>query len=125
MGKAVRELTRNERMKIRSLVTHLCANYDSEYGCLPLDCDCYMLEKFWTGALCRYFEDAVLPNNPELEASLCGIGFKVACPGCGRKFRAKTKERYCSDKCRLTARRKTYRKSKARERENKHGNVNR
>ena len=37
-----RELTRDERKTIRRLVTGMCANYDSEYGCLPLDCPCYM-----------------------------------------------------------------------------------
>ena len=51
-----RELTRDEKKKIRSLVTGMCANYDRESGlCLPLDCACYMLHKCWTGAYCRYF----------------------------------------------------------------------
>ena len=43
-----RELTRQERAAIRKLVTGMCANYDSEYGCLPLDCECYILNKWWT-----------------------------------------------------------------------------
>ena len=66
-----RELTRDERKKIRSLVTGMCANYDRETGlCLPLDCGCYMLHKCWTGAYCRYFREAVLPLDPELLAAL-------------------------------------------------------
>ena len=65
-----RELTREEKRKIRVLVTKWCANYDKEYGCLPLDCECYMLGKCWTGALCRYFREAVLPLDPALEAAL-------------------------------------------------------
>ncbi len=65
-----RELTRKEKAAIRRLVVTLCANYDKEYGCLPLDCECYMLGKCWTGAYCRYFREAVLPNDPVLEASL-------------------------------------------------------
>lgn len=32
-----RELTREEKRAIRKLVFSLCANYDREYGCLPLD----------------------------------------------------------------------------------------
>ena len=33
---AARELTRDEKKKIRSLVTGMCANYDGESGlCLP------------------------------------------------------------------------------------------
>ena len=65
-----RELTREEKRAIRKLVFSLCANYDREYGCLPLDGPCYMLGKCWTGAYCRYFRDAVLPNDPVLEAAL-------------------------------------------------------
>ena len=66
----MRELTREEKAAIRSLVVKWCANYDREYGCLPLDCECYMLGKCWTGAYCRYFREAVLPLNPVLEAAL-------------------------------------------------------
>ena len=69
-----RELTREEKAAIRKLVTRLCANYDRDVGCLPLDCPCYMLEKCWTGALCHYFREAVLPNDPVLEASLAAEG---------------------------------------------------
>ena len=38
-----RELTRQEKAAIRSLVKRWCANYDKDVGCLPLDCECYML----------------------------------------------------------------------------------
>ena len=65
-----RELTREEKRAIRALVTKWCANYDRECGCLPLDCECYMLGKCWTGAYCRYFREAVLPLDPALEVSL-------------------------------------------------------
>lgn len=33
----VRELTGREKQAIRRLVKSSCANYDEEYGCLPLD----------------------------------------------------------------------------------------
>ena len=46
-----RELTREEKAAIRRLVISMCANYDRECGCLPLDCECYMLGKCWTGAI--------------------------------------------------------------------------
>ena len=62
-----RELTRQEKAAIRSLVKRWCANYDKDIGCLPLDCECYMLGKCWTGAYCRYFRSAVLPLDPVLE----------------------------------------------------------
>ena len=57
-------MNRSERATIRKLVTELCANYDSQDKiCLPLDSPCYMLNKWWTGAYCRYFEKAVLPSG--------------------------------------------------------------
>jgi|GEM_PF-3524220 len=65
-----RELTRQEKAAIRSLVKRWCANYDKDAGCLPLDAPCYMLGKCWTGAYCRYFRAAVLPLDPVLERSL-------------------------------------------------------
>ena len=43
MSNNYRELTVREKQRIKKLVTSLCANYDKEYGCLPLDCDCPML----------------------------------------------------------------------------------
>ena len=86
---AERELTREEKAAIRKLVTSLCANYDREYGCLPLDGPCYMLDKCWKGAYCRYFREAVLPNNPVLEAALTSGGpapDTKTCPVCGGAF---------------------------------------
>jgi predicted nucleic acid-binding Zn ribbon protein len=97
-----RELTREERAKIRALVTKLCANYDREYGCLPLDCPCYMLGKCWTGAYCRYFREAVFPNDPVLESSLTREGPPPEtrpCPVCGRPFLPDGRTRYCSPAC--------------------------
>lgn len=99
---AQRELTRQERAAIRKLVTSLCANYDREYSCLPLDCECYMLGKCWTGAYCRYFREAVLPNDPVLEAALTTEGPAPetrSCPICGRAFLPDGRTRYCSTAC--------------------------
>ena len=77
-----RELTREEKRAIRALVTKWCANYDRECGCLPLDCECYMLGKCWTGAYCRYFREAVLPLDPALEVSLLSEGPRPAFKPC-------------------------------------------
>jgi hypothetical protein len=94
-----RELTREEKAAIRRLVTSLCANYDREYGCLPLDCECYMLGKCWTGAYCRYFWEAVLPTDPALEAALTAEGPAPEmrlCPVCGGPVLPDGRTRYCS-----------------------------
>lgn len=103
-----RELTREEKTAIRKLVTALCANYDREQGCLPLECACYMLGKCWTGAYCRYFREAVLPTDPVLEATLTGDGpapDTKACPVCGGAFLPDGRTRYCSTACSELARR--------------------
>ena len=68
-----RELTRDQRAAIRKQVTKCCANYDNQDQlCLPLDCPCYMLQKWWTGSYCRYFREAVLPADPALESAITG-----------------------------------------------------
>lgn len=106
-----RELTRDERKSIHKLVMGLCANYDKEYGCLPLDCPCYMLGKCWTGAYCRYFTAAVLPTDAILQASLTNEtpDSLRPCAVCGREFIPRGKEIYCSGRCVEAARRKRQR----------------
>ena len=69
MTQNYRELTGKEKRQIKKLVTSLCANYDKEYGCLPLDCECYMFGVCFTNsALCRKFRSDLLPTEPELQA---------------------------------------------------------
>ena len=107
-----RELTRTEKAAIRRLVSKWCANYDRDCGCLPLDCECYMFEKCWTGAYCRYFREAVLPLDPALEAALLTEGprpdFK-ACPVCGRAVAPDGRQTYCSAACAKAAHRRQQR----------------
>ena len=107
---AARELTRDEKKKIRSLVTGMCANYDGESGlCLPLDCPCYLLHKCWTGAYCRYFKTAVLPVNPELEASLTKEGTAPElrfCAVCEKAFLPEGRQSYCSEACKAEGNRR-------------------
>lgn len=99
MTKTKRELTTGERRSIRKLVTGHCANYDSEYGCLPLDCECPMLGICYTNsAMCRYFREAVLPNDPELEAALQALPTR-RCQRCGKPFPVNGRRVYCSGNC--------------------------
>ena len=80
-----RELTRQERAAIHKLVAGMCANYDSEYGCLPLD--------------------------PVLEATLTGREAPAleTCAACGKPFVPEGKQTYCSPACAGAARRKRQR----------------
>ena len=105
-----RELTREERAAIRKLVTSLCVNYDYEFGCLPLDGPCFMIGKWWTGAFCRYFREAVLPNDPALEAALTGGAADMRpCAVCGQPFPRNGRRAYCSAPCAGKAQRKQQR----------------
>ena len=89
-----------------------CVLYDREYGCLPLDSDCYMLGKCWTGSYCRYFRESVLPLDPALEASLMSEGprpdFKI-CPVCGGPVPPDRRQAYCSAACAKKAHRRQQR----------------
>ena len=106
MTKPIRELTDKEIRGIRKLVTQKCANYDSEYGCLPLNHECVMLGKAYCGnAMCSYFRERVLPNNPELNAALQNLAAK-RCSQCGKLFPAKGRQMYCSESCAAAARKK-------------------
>jgi hypothetical protein len=96
-----RELTAAERAAIKALVISMCANYDGGYKlCLPLDCPCVMLHKWWTGGGCKYFKNAVLPLDPALENALTGgdplVGETRPCSLCGKPFpTASNRAAYC------------------------------
>ena len=104
---ASRELTAAERAAIKELAVKLCANYDGCYKeCLLLDCPCYMFGKWWTGGYCKYFKNAVLPNNPALYEALTGDIKTRPCALCGRAFPISGKRAYCSAACERNALRK-------------------
>lgn len=106
MTKTYRELTGKEKKQIKKLVISKCANYDKEYGCLPLDCNCYMFGICYTNsALCRYFRKSVLPEDAELEAVFTQTP-TTHCKQCGKPFPTDGKRVYCSQRCAEEARRK-------------------
>ena len=99
MMKPQRELTPKEIRSIRKLVTTKCANNDKEYGCLPLDCECPMLNTCYThSAMCSYFRESVLPNDPELSAAFQPLPTK-RCKYCGKPFPVDGRKVYCSANC--------------------------
>ena len=103
MDNQYRELTARELQAIRRLVTSECANFDHEYGCLPLDEPCYMFTiAYVNSSLCRYFRDAVLPLDPALEAVFSHKLVKP-CKQCGRKIPIQGRRAYC-ESCALYAR---------------------
>jgi len=105
-----REMTCAERAAIRKLVVSLCANYDREYGCLLLNNECYMFGVIWTSSYCKYFRNAVLPDDAALEAALTGKAIETrSCGICGESFPANRKKAYCSETCTRKAQRRQQR----------------
>ena len=106
----IRELTGREKQAIQRLVKTMCANYCTEHGCLPLYCDCIMFGKAYSsGALCKWFYDAVLPLDAKLERVFSG-GIMLdtkPCAICGKAFPLHGRQIYCSDKCTVSGRRKS------------------
>lgn len=101
-----RELTVRERQRLKKRIVSQCANYDKEYGCLLLDCDCPMFGICYTGsALCEYFRRAVLPTDAELQAVFRNDPMPLkACRQCGKPFPVSGKRVYCSKSCAEEAR---------------------
>ena len=106
MSQTNRELTAREKQKVKKLIVSGCANYDKEYGCLPLDCECPMFGICYrSSGLCTWFRSALLPTAPELQAVFEPLPLKV-CKECGKHFPAQGKRVYCSEKCAEAARRR-------------------
>ena len=105
MNKIHRELTAREKQRIKKIVVSKCANYDKEYGCLPLDCECPMFGICYTNsALCRRFRNVLLSEAPELQAVFQPMPLTV-CKQCGKGFPKEGKRVYCSNQCAEEARR--------------------
>ena len=99
MTQIYRELTGREKQRIKKLITSRCANYDKEYGCLPLDCECPMFGIFYTNsALCIKFRNALLPTAPELQAVFQPMPLTV-CKQCGKVFPKEGKRVYFLERC--------------------------
>ena len=80
--------------------------------------------KCWTGAYCRYFREAVLPLNPELQASLTTEGISPelrACAVCGKAFLPEGRQAYCSDACKAEGNRRKSRERMRKMREKRPG----
>ena len=117
-GKKVITMSESSRRKAYALVRSLCANYDRSTGeCLPLECDCPQLKSL--SLCCKYFQEAVLPAEKELEAEIMGIDHAKTCELCGKPFRALSNAaKYCVN-CGQRARRKQSRESWRKKQEKK------
>ena len=106
----IRELTGREKQQIRKLVKDMCANYDHDYGCLPLNGECFMFGKAYTHtAICKWFRNAVMSLKPEIKRLFTNIipNETKPCKVCGKDFSLNGRQAYCSEKCFAISRRKS------------------
>lgn len=108
-------MTPQQFSMVRKLIRSKCANYD-QGNCLALDdgekCSC---PQYWAySLLCRYFRNAVLPNDPKLEEEIIGRTASPKCAICGKCLFSNGKRiKYCPE-CAANQRRKLDRERKRR-----------
>lgn len=115
----VQEMNLHEHWRVNNLIKRLCANYKDGY-CLPLDdgepCVCVQSVSFHL--CCNYFKNAVLPNDPTLEAEMLTSDMVSYCKDCNNPFIPESKrnnQKYCQY-CAIRRRRKSNAESMARQR---------
>lgn len=96
-------VTPDQFRRCKTLIKNQCCNYrDGE--CLFLDCECPQMITF--SLICKWFKNAVLPNDTELYVQLIKPPNTDNCVVCGNKFIKRTNNaKYC-DKCRVLIRRR-------------------
>lgn len=118
-----RELTAQEKQKIKQSVIRQCANYDNDYKiCLPEDGTCYMMTIGFTDSeLCRYYEKAILPIEVEIKRMFNqDFSSLKECKICKKKFIPYKNQRYCSPQCADIATKKCIAKRVRKHRKNMH-----
>jgi len=81
----------------RKLIHSRCCNYDNG-SCLALDWSfCNVCPQWITYSLnCKWFRNAVLPNDPALEASILHTQPRKRCVICGKPVLSKShRAKYC------------------------------
>lgn len=106
----VREFESSERSKVAKL-TKECANYDCG-ECLMLD-NRRCAQDQANHIVCKYFQEAVLPQDDVLHADLLDLGVKKRCADCNKVFRASTNRTTRCPACQEKARKAQYRDSKS------------
>ncbi|MCD7982180.1 MAG: cysteine-rich VLP domain-containing protein [Clostridiales bacterium] len=105
---------------MRRLV-HECCNYD-EGNCLLLEREdtCVCVQSISYSLCCKWFREAVLPLDAELEATLLHKGDRKACVICGAWFVPKSNRgKYCQT-CAAHMKRQRAKERKHRQRERCH-----
>ena len=97
-----------QRKQARKLIRSRCCNYDNG-SCLLFDWPfCNVCPQWISYSLnCKWFRNAVLPNDPELESKILGLHPKRCCTICNAPIYAKSnRAKYCPECARKERRRK-------------------
>ena len=88
-------MSAKQRRNACSLIKNECPNY-MQGQCLPLDTACPQCHSY--SLICKWFRDAVLPQNEALHAEIMGGEGVKKCVVCHRPFRAvSNRAKYCSE----------------------------
>lgn len=90
-------MTEEQKKNVTRHIKKLCCNYNNG-NCIALDDGDYVwcVQCHSYSLLCRWYINAVLPANPELEANVYGIVPKKRCAVCGKPIYSKSNfAKYC------------------------------
>lgn len=99
-------MTETQKRKVSRHIKKLCCNYDNG-NCIALDDGDYVwcVQCHSHSLLCRWYINAVLPTNTELQAELYKINATKFCKTCGKPLFSKNNAlKYCTE-CALKRRR--------------------
>lgn len=106
MASEIIHMTEEQLARVRKLIRKQCCNYDNG-KCLLFDWpECNVCPQWISySLLCKWFRDAVLPNDKQLEAELYQTRPAGYCKNCGKPlFQRKKNQKYC-DRCAVLVRR--------------------
>ncbi|MGN0106273.1 MAG: cysteine-rich VLP protein [Hominilimicola sp.] len=117
---ALPHMTSAQRKRANALIHKLCCNYiDGE--CIALDCECVQCNSY--SVCCKWFRQAILPQDKALLAEIIEPQNTKHCVICGKAFVPKSnRAKYCSD-CAVKERRIKKARNERKYRELKRGHL--
>lgn len=93
---ALIRMTPNQRKSANALIRKVCCNY-CDGQCIALDCDC--VQSISYSVCCKWFRNAILPQDKALLAEIVHPQQSKHCAVCGKAFVPKSnRSKYC-EKC--------------------------
>ena len=113
-------MTLGQKNKASAMIKKLCCNYASG-ECIILNCDCAQINS--CSVICKWFRQAILPQDEALSAELIKPLNRKRCAICGKAFIAKSNRAKCCSACSVNERRKKKARNERKYRELKRGHL--